>query len=78
MSEGQRVGGAVADSNGEFSAPLQFTRMEPGRHWVTTNCGVALTAAVDHVVTSSSSGQNRTLVILVFFVLAGAAVIRFR
>lgn len=78
MSKGERVGGAVADSSGSFSAPVQFTRLEPGRHWITTNCGVALTAAVDQVVTSSSGGQNRTLVILVFFVLVGVSVIRFR
>jgi hypothetical protein len=78
MSKDERVGGTVADSTGSFTAPIKFTRVEPGRHWVTTNCGVVLAAAVDQVVTSSSGGQNRTLVILVFFVLAGVTLIRFR
>ncbi|MBP2325285.1 hypothetical protein JOF56_005670 [Kibdelosporangium banguiense] len=78
MSKDERVGGTVADDKGNFTTSVKFTRVEPGRHWVTTNCGVTLTAAVDQVVTSSSGGQNRTLVILVFFVLVGASLIRFR
>jgi hypothetical protein len=33
---------------------------------------------VDQIVTSSTGGQSSTMIILVFFVLAGIAVIRFR
>jgi hypothetical protein len=77
MSKDERVGGTVADTNGDFNAPIQFKRIEPGRHWVTTNCGVVLTAAVDQVLTSSAGGQSSTLVILVFFVLVGVTLIRF-
>ncbi|WP_246842766.1 hypothetical protein [Allokutzneria sp. NRRL B-24872] len=76
-SKGIRVGTAIADADGGFTAPVEFTRVEAGRHTITANCGVVLTGAVDQLVTSSTGGQSSTLVILVFFVLAGAALIRF-
>jgi len=78
ISEGAEVGSAYTDSSGAFTAPVEFTRIEAGRHTVVAECGVRLTGAVDQVVTRSSGGQTSTLVILVFFVLAGATVIRFR
>lgn len=78
MSDGTEVGSAFADSSGAFTAPVEFTRIEAGRHTVVAECGVRLTGAVDQVVTRSSGGQTGTLVILVFFVLAGITVIRFR
>jgi hypothetical protein len=78
MSEGAEVGTAYTDSTGAFTAPVEFTRIEAGRHTVVAECGVRLTGAVDQVVTRSSGGQTGTLVILVFFVLAGITVIRFR
>jgi len=76
-SDGAEVGSAYTDSSGAFTAPVQFTRIEAGRHTVVAECGVRLTGAVDQVVTRSSGGQTGTLVILVFFVLAAVAVIRF-
>ncbi|RSM85057.1 hypothetical protein DMH04_19190 [Kibdelosporangium aridum] len=78
MSKGEKVGGTIADADGNFTADVQFTRLEAGRHWITANCGVVLTAAVDQLLTSSSGGQSSSLIILVFFVLAGVAVLRFR
>ncbi|MFB9301786.1 hypothetical protein [Kibdelosporangium philippinense] len=78
MSKGERIGATIADADGNFVADVQFTRLEAGRHWVTANCGVVLTAAVDQLLTSSSGGQSSSLIILVFFVLAGVAVLRFR
>lgn len=78
MSKGERVGGTIADAQGAFTAAVQFDRFEAGRHWVTANCGVVLTAAVDHLLTSSTGGQSSSLIILVFFVLAGVSVLRFR
>ncbi|WP_290056648.1 hypothetical protein [Amycolatopsis solani] len=77
-SDGSEVGSALTDSSGAFTAPVEFTRIEAGRHTVVAECGVRLTGAVDQVVTRSSGGQTGTLVILVFFVLAGSTVIRFR
>ncbi|MET0135072.1 MAG: hypothetical protein ABW215_15940 [Kibdelosporangium sp.] len=77
MSKGERVGGAAADDTGNFVAPVEFTRIEAGRHVITASCGVVLTGSVDQLVTSSTGGQSSTLVILVFFVLAGVALIRF-
>lgn len=76
-SDGERVGGAYADGTGAFTAPVEFTRIEAGRHTVVADCGVRLTGAVEQVVTSSSGGHGGTLVVLVFFVLAGITVIRF-
>ncbi|WP_235926120.1 hypothetical protein [Actinokineospora pegani] len=77
-SGGERVGTARADDKGEFTAGVEFTRVEPGRHLVTADCGVRLSGSVDQVVTSSvGGGASSTLVVLVFFVLACGAVARF-
>jgi hypothetical protein len=76
-ADGTEVGSAYTDSTGAFTAPVQFTRIEAGPHTVVAECGVRLTGTVDQIVTRSSGGQTSTLVILVFFVLAGIAVIRF-
>lgn len=77
-SDGSEVGSAYTDATGAFTAPVQFTRIEAGRHTVVAECGVRLTGTVDQVVTRSSGGQTGTLVVLVFFVLAGITAIRFR
>lgn len=77
-SHGERVGGTIADAQGKFTAAVRFTRLEAGRQWVTANCGVVLTAAVDQLLTSSSGGQSSSLIILVFFVFVGMTVLRFR
>ncbi|WP_424183960.1 hypothetical protein ACOBQX_18625 [Actinokineospora sp. G85] len=77
-SEGERVGAAQANDKGEFTAEVEFARVEPGRHMVTADCGVRLSGFVDQVVTSSvGGGVSSTLVVLVFFVLACGAVARF-
>lgn len=78
VSDGTEVGTAYTDDSGAFTAPVEFTRIEAGRHTVIAECGVRLTGAVDQVVTRSSGGQTGTLVVLVFFVLASITVIRFR
>ncbi|WP_236725100.1 hypothetical protein [Amycolatopsis orientalis] len=76
-SDGERVGSAYADDTGAFTTAVEFTRIEAGRHTVVADCGVRLTGAVEQVVTSSSGGHGGTLVVLVFFVLAGITVLRF-
>ncbi|MGW5050579.1 hypothetical protein [Actinokineospora sp. NPDC004072] len=76
-SGGEVVGATTADARGEFTAAVEFTRVEPGRHQITADCGIVLTGAVDQLVTSSTGGGSTALVVLVFFVLAGAAMIRF-
>lgn len=76
-SGGEQVGTAVADSSGHFTTPVEFTRIDPGRHVVTADCGVVLTGVVDQVITSSTGDHSGTLIVLVFFVLAGAAMMRF-
>lgn len=76
-SGGEQVGSAVADNAGEFTARVEFTRVEPGRHLIAAECGVVLTGSVDQLVTSSTGGSSTALVVLVFFVAAAAAMIRF-
>ena len=76
-SDGENVGTGMADSAGKFTTPVEFTRIEAGRHTVVADCGIRLTGAVDQVVTSSSGGHSGTLIVLVFFVLAGITVLRF-
>lgn len=77
-SGGDRVGSAVADGSGAFTAPVVFTTIAPGPHVITADCGVTLTGQVTQVVTSSVGGDNGgALIVLVFFVLAGIALIRF-
>jgi hypothetical protein len=76
-ADGDEVGTGMADSTGKFTAPVEFTRIEAGRHTVVADCGIRLTGAVDQTVTSSSGGHTGTLIVLVFFVLAGITVLRF-
>lgn len=77
-SDGDEVGTTYSDATGSFTAAVAFTRIEAGPHTVVADCGVRLTGSVEQVVTNSSGGHSSTLVILVFFVLAGIAVVRFR
>ena len=42
-SGGDRVGRAVADGSGSFTAPVVFTTITPGTHVITADCGVTLT-----------------------------------
>jgi hypothetical protein len=77
-SEEDQVGLATADSTGAFTAPVQFSRLDPGRRVVTATCGAVLTTEVDLIVSSSTSGQAGTVVVLIFFVLVGIALLRWQ
>jgi hypothetical protein len=72
-----QVGATTASADGTFTSPVAFTRIEAGKHQVTATCGVALTGSVEQIVTSSTGGNSGTMIVLVFFVLAGIAVLRF-
>jgi hypothetical protein len=72
-----QVGATVAGADGTFTSPVAFTRIEAGKHQVTATCGVVLTGSVEQIVTSSTGGHSGTMIILVFFVLAGIAALRF-
>ncbi|GAA3439839.1 hypothetical protein [Kutzneria kofuensis] len=76
-ADGERVGEAKADGGGSFTAPVQFTKIEPGRHTIMASCGVELTGVVDQALTSSSGDYSSTLIVLVFFVLGGIVFVRF-
>jgi len=75
-SLGQNVGKATADDNGDFTAPVKFANIEPGRHKVRAECGIVLVGNVDVTLSSSSGGTTSTLVVLLFFLLIGAAMLR--
>lgn len=75
-SLGQDVGKTVADENGEFTSPVKFANIEPGRHKVRAECGITLVGNVDVTLSSSSGGTTSTLVVLLFFLLVGAAMLR--
>ncbi|MGA6163291.1 hypothetical protein [Amycolatopsis magusensis] len=77
-SDGLPVGAAVADAAGAFGTKVEFTRIEPGRHWVVADCGIRLAGAVDQTLTSSTGGGTAALVVLVFFLLAGISLVRVR
>lgn len=74
-SAGGPVGSTTADSGGHFTTPVEFTDIQPGRHEVTARCGAVLTGSVDVILTSSTQGNTSTLVVLVFFVLAGVTMV---
>ncbi|MGH8573899.1 MAG: hypothetical protein ACREX8_15195 [Gammaproteobacteria bacterium] len=74
-ANGERVGATTADSDGRFTTSVEFTRIQPGRHIVTAACGPVLTGGVDLVLTSSTSGNTATVVVLVFFLLAAVTLV---
>lgn len=76
-SDGAQVGRAVADADGRFTAPVVFTKIDPGSHLITADCGVVLTGEVTQILTSSVGDNSGTLIVLVFFVLAGVVLVRF-
>lgn len=75
-SLGEDVGNTTADDKGEFTAPVKFANIEPGRHRVRAECGITLVGNVDVTLSSSSGGSSSTLVVLLFFLLIGAAMLR--
>ncbi|MEU4767209.1 hypothetical protein AB0H12_28530 [Actinosynnema sp. NPDC023794] len=75
-SLGEAVGAAKADDSGTFSTRVEFTTIHPGRHVIRADCGVVLVGSVDVALTSSTGGTTSTLVILVFFLLVGAIMVR--
>ncbi|QQQ80787.1 hypothetical protein IOD16_25190 [Saccharothrix sp. 6-C] len=75
-SLGEAVGAAKADDSGTFSTRVEFTTIQPGRHVIRADCGVVLVGSVDVALTSSTGGTTSTLVILVFFLLVGAIMVR--
>ncbi|MEO6085095.1 MAG: hypothetical protein ABIQ18_18480 [Umezawaea sp.] len=75
-SKDEKVGTAKADSSGKFTSPVEFDTVEPGRHVIEAQCDILLVGNVDVSLTSGTSGTSSTLVVLVFFVLVGATMLR--
>ncbi len=74
----EQLGTTTADAAGGFVAPVQFANLEPGRRTITATCGPVLTSEVDLIVSSSTSGQAGTVVVLIFFILVGIALLRWQ
>jgi hypothetical protein len=75
-SKDEKVGTAKADGSGKFTSPVEFDTVEPGRHVIEAQCDILLVGNVDVSLTSGTSGTSSTLVVLVFFVLVGATMLR--
>ncbi len=75
-SLGETVGRTRADGGGMFSTRVEFATIQPGRHVIRADCGIVLVGSVDVALTSSTGGTTSTLVVLVFFVLVGAILLR--
>jgi len=75
-SKDEKVGTAKADSSGRFNSPVEFGTVEPGRHIIQAQCDILLVGSVDVSLTSGTSGTSSTLVVLVFFILIGATMLR--
>jgi hypothetical protein len=77
-SDGQPVGRVTADKNGAFTAKIEFTTVEAGRREVVADCGIKLAGYVDEEVTTSTGATAPAVVLLVFFLVAGIGVLRWR
>ncbi|MFD9739963.1 hypothetical protein [Umezawaea sp. NPDC059074] len=75
-SKDEKVGTAKADGTGKFNSPVEFATIEPGRHVIEAQCDILLVGSVDVSLTSGTSGTSSTLVVLVFFILIGATMLR--
>jgi hypothetical protein len=78
VSDTEQVGTTVADRTGSFVASVRFATLQPGRRTITATCGPVLTTHVDLIVSSSTSGQAGTVVVLIFFILVGIALLRWQ
>jgi hypothetical protein len=75
--EGREVGRTVADASGRFSVALDVQDLAVGRYEVVARCGPTLTTGFDVVLTSKRDpGTSTVAVLLLFFLLAGAAIRR--
>jgi hypothetical protein len=77
-SDGQPVGRVAADPDGAFRAKVEFTTVEAGRREVVADCGIKLVGYVDEQVTTASGGTAPAVLVLVFFLVAGIGVLRWR
>jgi len=72
----REVGESVADHTGHFEAKLDLPDLDVGRYLVRARCGPTLTTTLDIVLASRVDRATSTLLVLVFFVLLGAALAR--
>ncbi len=77
-SGGESVGTATADTAGHFTSPVRFSDLSPGRRVVTADCTVLLTGQVDLVVSTRNGSNASIAIVLIFFVLVGAMLMRWQ
>ena len=70
---GRQVGKSRAAQNGAFGGALDVSNLAVGSYEVEAHCGVVLYADLDVVLPSQVYNDTSTVVIIVFFVLIGAA-----
>lgn len=67
--DAQTVGSAMADAQGNFSAPITVPDLALGSHTVVAACGPTLSSPLDLAVSTSSSNATGTLGVFLFFLL---------
>jgi hypothetical protein len=73
LVDGAVVGTTRADQNGNFTVPIDLPDVEVGPHQVTAQCGRTLTTTIDVVLVSAIDPGSSSAIILLFFILGGAA-----
>lgn len=74
----EAVGTTVADGAGGFVGEVRFPVIRPGRRTVTADCTRMLAGDIDLVVSSGTGSNAAVALVLIFFVLAGAALMRWQ
>lgn len=72
----REVGTGVADGAGAFTLVADVPSLPVGRYEVVARCGPVLATTLDVVLVSQVDPGTTTLIVLVFFILLGLAVVR--
>ena len=72
----RNVGTTAADGAGRFETPLVLPDLPVGHYQVVARCGPVLSTHLDLVLVSRVDPATSTMIVLVFFVLAGLALLR--
>jgi hypothetical protein len=72
-AEDRQIGKSRAAADGAFGGNLDVSNLAVGTYQVEAHCGVVLYADLDVVLPSQVYNDTSTVVIIVFFVLIGAA-----
>jgi hypothetical protein len=73
---GHKVGSTTSTATGAYRGPLDVSGLPVGSYQVTAECGLLLTSApLELVLASEVSNDASTLIIIIFFILFGMAIL---